>query len=536
MEQLAAALTLALGVVAGVASAAIGGTVRLDGGEVAGAKTADASVTAFRGLPYAAPPVGELRWRAPAPPKPWQGVRTADQPGPICPQPATPGNAGRAMDEDCLYLDIWTAASASAEHRPVMVWFHGGDAGFGAGSGPQYDGTALAAKGAVVVTVNYRGGPLGLLAAPELSQESAHHASGDYSLMDDVAALEWVQRNIAAFGGDPRNVTIFGQSWGSGTEHFLSLSPLAKGLFQRMINQSHARYPHDPELFAIGAGYRPLQAAEADGAKFERLLGVHSLKELRAVPWQKLIEAYGNARDLHWTYVLDGYVVPHSYADTYAAGAQADVFELAGDNVDESGASPDSAFDLLAAGQSQRLNFPALHRLSDYLKLARQKYGPMADEFLKLYPASNDREAFLSSSAAVRDNNRISTWMWATAWTQRHHKPVYLYLWTHAPPTRDHDLLGAYHGSEIAYVFDHLNPQAAAWTEEDRRIADRMSSYWVNFARSGDPNGSGLPQWPAFDGRTEQVMELGDHFQPIPLAEQARLDFWRRFYRTQPAG
>jgi para-nitrobenzyl esterase len=327
-------------------------------------------------------------------------------------------------------------------------------------------------------------------------------------------------------------VTIFGQSWGSGTEHFLSLSPLAKGLFHRMINQSHARYPRDPELFAIAGGYRKLREAEADGAKFMDSLGVHSLAELRAVPWQKLIEAYQSQKDLRWTYLLDGYVVPHSYTDTYAAAAQADVFEIAGSNVDESGASPDTAFDLLNSGQTQRLNFPALHTLDAYLKLAHQKYGAMADEFLQLYPATNDREAFLASSAAIRDNNRISPWMWATAFTQKRNKPVYLYFFTHAPPGPNHDLLGAYHGAELGYVF---NRPGAAWTDDDRRIADILSSYWLNFAKTGNPNGPGLPPWPAFDRKAEQIMELGDHFKPIPLADKARLEFWRRYYAAQPA-
>jgi para-nitrobenzyl esterase len=477
--------------------------------------------------------VGNLRWRAPQPPRAWQGVRKADQPGPVCPAPQGQGNAGRPMDEDCLFVDVWTGAASSRERRPVMVWFHGGDAGFGAGSSPNYDGTGLAAKGVVVVTVNYRGGPLGLLATPELTQESGHNASGDYSLMDDIAALKWVQKNIAAFGGDPTNVTIFGQSWGSGTEHFLSLSPLAKGLFHRMINQSHARYPRDPELLVIGSGYRRLQEAEADGAKYVQALGVKSLAELRSVPWQKLIEAYQSQKDLRWTYLVEGYVVPRSYTDTYAAAAQADVFEIAGSNVDESGASPDTAFDLLTSGKTQRLNFPALYRLVDYLALAKRKYGAMADEFLRLYPATSDREAFLSASTAVRDNNRISPWMWSTAFTQQRSKPVYLYFFTHAPPGPNHDLLGAYHGAELAYVF---NRPGAAWTDADRRIGDQMSSYWVNFARSGNPNGPGLPEWQPFDGKTEQLMELGDHFQAIPLADKARLDFWRRFYATQPPG
>ena len=208
---------------------------------------------------------------------------------------------------------------------------------------------------------------------------------------------------------------------------------------------------------------------------------------------------------------------------------------MAGNNQDESGASPDTAFDLSRRGPGPGGKFPAMSKLSDYLTWARQKFGPMTDEFLKLYPAASDREAFMSSSAANRDNNKMSTWMWATAWRQKNTKPIYAYFWTHAPPGPNHDLTGAFHGSEIAYVFDNLNPANPAWTEDDRRIADMMSSYWTNFAKTGNPNGQGLPAWPAFDGKTDRLMELGDHFQPIPLTDAAKTRILEQFYAAQPA-
>lgn len=517
--------------------AAIAGVVRIDTGQVTGGPTRDPAVTVFRSLPYAAPPVGELRWRPPAPPAAWDGVRKADQPGPICPQTGS-GN-GRTLSEDCLNLDVWTAAGSAGERRPVMVWFHGGGDGFGAGNSPQFDGEGLARKGAVLVTVNYRGGPFSQLSTPELSSESGHNASGDYGLMDAAAALQWVRRNIAAFGGNPGNVTIFGQSFGAGLEQFLSASPLAKGLFHKMILQSHARYERDPEPHT--SGYRTLKKAEADGVAFAKDLGVSTLEEMRALPWEKVIatyraeEAARSERGVFWTFILDGYVMPRTFAEIYAAGAAADVAVISGDNRDETGSSPDTAYDLIVSGTAARGNFPAPAKVADYLAASRRKMGAMSDEFLKLYPAGNDREAFLSASAAARDGSHVSTWLWATSWRRKETKPVYLYVWTHAPPGPNHDLAGASHGSEIAYVFDHVDPAPAAWSDGDRRIADTMSSYWINFASTGDPNGPGLPRWPAFDARTAQVMELGENFRPMPVTEKERMDFWKRFYASQPA-
>jgi len=516
------------------AAAGLPRTVRTASGLVAGAPSREPSVMAYRGVPYAAAPIGPLRWRAPKEVKPWRGVRSAVYPGAVCPQPAAETIAGLRIDEDCLNLDIWSGALRAGERRPVMVWFHGGERGFGAASQPIFDGTALASKGVVLVTVNYRGGPFGLLATPELSAESGHKASGNYALMDNIAALKWVRRNISAFGGDPDNVTIFGQSFGAGTCHFLSLSPLAKGLFRRMINQSHALYPRDPALFGAAMRYLPLRDAEADGRRFMRIAGVRSLAELRKLPWQALVEAYRKSKtDLLWTYALDGYVLPRTYAATYAAAAQADVDELAGENADESGAAADTAFDLVAAGKALRPNNSiALLGHARYLAYVYKKFGQMSDEYLKLYPAADDRGAFVSANSAIRDSARVSQWMWAGAFTNRRTKPVYLYFFTYAPPGPDRDVTGAYHGAELGYVFG--NP-APAWREEDRRIADVMMSYWTNFAKSGDPNGAGLPDWPKFDPRRERTMELGRRFGPIPLAGKSETSFWERYFATQPA-
>jgi para-nitrobenzyl esterase len=466
-------------------------------------------------------------------------VRNADQFGPVCPQAANGGAAGRTISEDCLNLDVWTGAKSASEKRPVMVWIHGGNAGVGVGDPPQFDGAALAGKGVVLVTVNYRGGVLGNLALPELSRESGRNASGNYGLMDDIAALTWVRKNISAFGGDPNNVTVFGQSFGADSIDFLNISPLAKGLYRRAITQSHARYPRDPDLFEQATAWKSLAAAEADGLKTLDKLGVHTLKDLREVPWQKLVEIdraiAGSGADPGQ--ILDGWVLPHTYSEAYALGAQHDVSAMAGDAKDEGGASPDTAFDIVAkTGVKPRVAFPAAFTLADYRERARKKFGARLDEFLALYPASTDREAFFASSAAARDGSRVSTWLWAGAWRAKATQPVYLYSWTHAPPGKDRELTGARHASELAYTFGNLAPPDQGWTDQDRRIADTMTSYWVNFARTGNPNGPGLAAWPAFDPGDARLMELGERFQPIPVADKAKLDFWRRFYDSQPAG
>jgi len=402
----------------------------------------------------------------------------------------------------------------------------------------------------VLVTVNYRLGALGFLATPELSQESGHHASGNYGLLDQIAALQWVQKNIAAFGGDPRRVTIFGHSAGAGSVGFLCMSPLAKGLFHRALAQSQVRYPRDLELRYLSLSWRPMLEAEEAGVKYAEAHGAHSLKDLRTLPWQQLIagsdvpdlDVYtgSSARPPLFRPVIDGWVVPRDYSRTFAKGAHNRVTFVAGNNLDEGGAVPETAFSVLRSPSTPRpeitLGSPNPNvTLKDYLSAANRKFGPMTDEFLKLYPASTDDEAAHANNAAIRDNSRVSTYLWATKWTRVNKTPVYTYFWTHAPPGRDHDRRGAFHGSEINYVFNNFDVTDKPWTDEDRTIADRMSSYWANYAASGNPNGAGLPVWPAFDPGSPTVMQLGDQFGPMAVAQPAKLDFWRRFFQGQDA-
>jgi len=440
---------------------------------------------------------------------------------------------------------VWTGATSAAERRPVYVWIYGGGFTGGSGSNSQFDGESLAKKGLVVVTFNYRVGALGFLATPELSKETGHNASGNFGLMDDIAMLQWLHKNIAAFGGDPNRVTIGGQSAGAGSVGFLAMSPLAKGLFQRAIEESHARYSRDTELRYLSVSWRSLKNAEAAGAKWAEQHGAHSLKELRAMPWDRLIvsgdvadeavETGSDAKPPLFRPVVDGWVIPQNYSQTYARGGQNDVAVIAGNNRDETGAVPENTFAKLRApgGNPIRPGLPRTNvTVADLVSAAKRKFGALADEFLKLYPASNDDDAALRNNDASRDNSRVSTFLWASDWKQGAKQPVYTYFWTHRPTG---DPAGAHHGSEILFVFNNLYLRSQPWSDEDKKIADIVSSYWANFAANGNPNGPGLPVWPAFDPKSPTVMELGDHFGPIPVATQPRLDFWKRFFQTQEA-
>jgi para-nitrobenzyl esterase len=540
----AAVITAMLSVGVAFADQAALKSTRVESGLLAGAAGRDPSIAVYKGVPFAAPPVGDLRWRAPAPAAAWQGVRSADKFSSICP---TPRKSSESMDEDCLYLNVWTGARSADERRPVLVWIYGGGFILGSGSDPMTDGEAFARKGVIVVTFNYRLGSLGFLATPELSRESGHSASGNYGLLDQVAALRWVQKNIAAFGGDPSRVTIAGHSAGAGSVGFMSMSPLARGLFHRSIAQSQVRYPRDTELRYLSVSYRSLKDAERDGEKFVDARGTRSLKELRALPWQQLMagsdavdeDVYtgSRARPPLFRPSVDGWVVPQNYEQTLAKGLQNPVMFLAGNNRDESGAVPETAFEMLRAGPVEnRPGMPPYSvKLDDFKAAAKQKFGPMTAEFLKLYPASNDQEAAFANNAAARDNSRISTYLWATDWQKTVKQPVYTYFWMHAPPGPDRARRGAYHGSEINYVFNSLEMTDRPWTDEDRKIADVMSSYWANYAATGNPNGPGLPQWPAFDPKSFTVMRLGDEFGAVTITDPAKLDFWKRFFKTQDA-
>jgi para-nitrobenzyl esterase len=498
-----------------------GSPIHIETGLLTGIRGRDASIMVYKGVPYAAPPVGNLRFRAPQPPTPWQGVHKAEHFGNIC--PASDGRPLNTMSEDCLFVNVWTKAGFGNDRRPVMVWFHG--ATF-SGSSPDFDGEALARKGLVVVTFNRREGALGGLATPELSKESGHNSSGNYTLLDSIAVLQWVHKNIAVFGGDPDRVTIVGESAGAGQVDFLAISPLAKGLFIRAIAQSHVRYSRDPELLHLPTSYRTLKDAEAAGLKFQEAHNAHSVAELRALTWQDLLKGGGGGT------VLDGWVVPKGYNDTYSSREQNSVPFIAGNDRDETGAVPeDTIAARRASGNTTASGMQGTNlTIATFNAAAKRKFGASENEFLNLYPASTDDEAALANNDTVRDNSRVSTFLWAKDWQSATGKPIYTYFWTYRHTNSPN---GAYHSSEIQFIFNNLATDKT-WTDQDHKVADTMSSYWANFVATGSPNGSGLPNWPAFDPDSPTVMELGEHFGPVAITTQEKLRFWERFFETQP--
>lgn len=490
-----------------------------ESGLVAGVPARDKSITVFKGIPFAAAPVGARRWRGPRPPVKWQGVRVADHFGPNCIQTIVEEKkpwthefmAHGEVSEDCLFLNIWTAAATPQEKRPVFVFLHGGANTEGSGSIDAYNGEGLARKGVVMITVNYRLGVFGFFAHPELTAESSHHASGNYALLDQIAALEWVKGNIAAFGGDPDRVTVAGQSAGASDIALLMVSPLAKGLFQRAIMESGGAP-------GMGGG-RALAVAEPDGVKFAEAKGAHSLAELRALPWK---DVFAPVTGLRFGPVIDGYVVPAEPSEVFAAGKQNDVPTMTGSNADENGASPQPAV-----------------TMAQFRAQAQQRYGDLAAEFLKLYPAASDADAPGRSNEAARDRQRVLYDEWAAARAATAKTQAFVYFYDHVLPGPDSDKYGAFHTSEVPYVLNSLASSDRPLTGDDRQVAETLSSYWAAFAANGDPNGKGLPRWPSTRDQPGMVMEIGDRNQAIPAAgSDARYEFFRKAMSAQqrPAG
>lgn len=460
------------------------------------------AVRMFLGIPYAAPPVGGLRWKAPAPPAKWEGVRKAAEFGPRCMQaPVYDDMVFRDSggSEDCLSLNIWVPtvpAKASPVKLPVMVWMYGGGFQAGGTSEQRQDGSVLAQQGVVVVSMNYRLGIFGFFTHPELAKESGRNSAGNYGLLDQVAALRWVQDNIAAFGGDPGNVTIFGESAGSFSVSALMASPLAKGLFHKAIGESGGAFSKS------GLVFEPLAVRETKDAKLaSSTLKVETLAELRALPAQKLIDAFfkpGGDDNYSFDADIDGYFLPQSVPAIFAAGKQSDVPLLAGWNHDE--------------GDFDASKGPAAEQLKE---ISQKEFGAKADKFLHLYPGTTETQALRSLLDFTGDNFIAwSTWRWLEAQSNTGKQPVYRYRWDLGlPKGPEGSQRQAYHSAEIEYVFGQLDSKAhVEWMPEDRELSLRMQKYWTNFARTSDPNGDGLPKWPTYGASTGwQVMHLTEH-------------------------
>lgn len=486
--------------------------LRIDGGLISGAATETPGVRVFKGIPYAAPPVGDLRWQPPQPPAKWDDVRKADKFSDSCMQTLSRARkpwteefmVQNDASEDCLCLNVWTGAKAVNEQRPVLVWIHGG--GFVEGSGEiiTYDGEALAKKGLVVVTINYRLGIFGFFTHPELTKESPHHAAGNYGLLDVVAALQWVQKNIAAFGGDPGRVTIAGQSAGAMAVHALTASPLAKGLFHRAIAESGS---------SVVRRTRSLSESEKDGVKWAATKGATTLRELRAKPAADLM---GGPR---FGPVVDGWFLPADTLEIFAQGRQNDVPTMTGLTADEGSSAPTYG----------KIN------AAEFAQQARQRFSNQADEFLQLYPSRDQAQSGLSQKQSARDQGLVSMYLWASERAKTSRTKAYTYYFTRGIPWPEHPEFGAFHTSDVPYFFANLRHLNRPWEALDHHLSEIAAGYWVNFARTGNPNGKGLPNWPAFAATQRVTMELGEKTGTRPVAEKKKLEFFTRYFAGQRA-
>lgn len=512
--------------------------VKTTGGVVEGAGRQPSGVRVFRGIPYAAAPVGELRWRPPQPLRKWEGVRRAEKFGPRCMQHPVFGDMNfrsDGMSEDCLYLNVWTPAKRAGERLPVLVYFYGGGFIAGDGSEPRYDGEGMARRGVVAVTLNYRLGLFGFLAHPELSKESPQRASGNYGLLDQAAALRWVRDNVAAFGGDPGRVTVAGESAGSASVSAQMASPLSRDLIAGGIGESGS------VLSTMRAV--PLAQAEADGTKFAGEVSAASLAALRALPTERLMEATSKQPFGRFPIAVDGYFFTEPPHETYAAGRQARVPLLVGWNSEE------MTWRALLGGDEPTPE--------NYEKTVRRLYGARAEEALKLYPART-REEVVEAATDLAGDRFIgySTWKWFDLHTRTSGRPVYRYFYAHPRPPMTPEMgdarpglaggvvrgqnpgamtmppaRGAAHSAEIEYALGNLaSNKVYAWTPDDYKVSEVLQGYFVNFIKKGDPNGPGLPAWPAVrQGSPVRVMRLAVDARAEADRHRARYLFLDQF-------
>lgn len=480
--------------------------VKTESGLVSGVKS-ETGVVSYKGIPFAQPPIGDLRWRAPQPVKAWEGVRKCDAfgPSPVQGKPAPFSMWSQEflipqqpISEDCLYLNIWTGALSSAAKRPVLVWIYGGGFTSGGSAVPIYDGEAMASNGVIFVSFNYRVGVFGFFSHPELSKESGHNASGNYGLMDQIAAIKWVKKNITAFGGDPDNVTIAGQSAGSMSVNDLLASPLAKGLFQKAIAESGAA------VLGNNGDHNELQDAEQQGLKIAGQLNAPSLADLRKIPAEQLLkEAHGGFRP-----IVDGYVLPQSVHDCFVAGNQSKVPLLTGWN------------------QNEGLFFGKPKSAEDFKKDIEQQYGPDAGTFLQYYPAGNDEQASQSQLAYYGRDLHFGIQEYALANMQSKSAKVYVYRFTRiVPATGQYVGYGAFHTGEVPYAYGNLKFVNRPWESVDFDLTKTMLTYWANFIKSGNPNGTDLPVWPVYDQSNNEIMVLSDHPHAEKMPDKQVLEF-----------
>lgn len=516
------ALSIAAVLVAASSFAEISDPVRLDAGRIRGADSEVAGIRVFKGIPFAAAPTGERRWTMPQPVRPWRGVRDAMQFGNICMQEPGRGRLNIAvlpesppMSEDCLYLNVWTPADSASDRLPVMVWFYGGAWTEGAGSVPLYDGTALAGKGVVVVTMNYRLGAFGFFAHPALTADSGTDSSGNYGLADKIGALEWVRENIAAFGGDPDNVTAFGQSAGAASIAALVASPLAEGLFQRAISQSGTWMGLGPSN-----SMRTLESAEQAGIGQAQAAGAATAAQLRALSAEQVMRHLRGAG-----LIVDGRVLPEDANAVFESGRQL-------------------AVDVLTGSNSSDAFFPAMPDLEAFRSRMSAQWGDLADRYFAAYPAQTGEEAAAMTTQTSNDGTFWISRVFAEFQRLRGNR-AWVYQFAQNPPGGSGPDFPAAHAAEIPYVFDNLGqlplfPDGSiayysGHSQPDARVADLMSSYWSNFAKTGDPNGAGLPRWPehtSLDAVDATILDADPATESLPSLQRMQL-FDDRYYHRE---
>ena len=496
-------------------------TVEVTGGTIEGIE--QDGIFSYKGIPFAAPPVGELRWKVPAPVQTWTGVKKADAFAPACMQAANSMGNTAPVSEDCLYLNVWTPAKNQGEKLPVIYWVHGGGFSGGSTSTPMYDGTGFAKKGAVLVSVAYRLGPFGFLAHPELSRESGN-GSGSYGIQDMIAGLEWVQEHITRFGGDPSNVTIFGHSAGGAAVSLLAASPVTKGLFHRVICMSGGSFAPLQTSDQAGAGMRipALELAESTGEAFLKRLGAEDIEAARALSAEEIQKGLtGGMGGMRFQPVAEGYVLPGDPYSLYQSGRFNDTPVLLG-NTSEEGATMGGTRNVTPEAFEQQI---------------RSQYGSHADVILSAYPHSTDAEATKASRALRQSSSAWNTWTWARLQSRKGKGRAFQYIFDYHPGSPD---VGSGHGSDVPYAFQTLDGgQQGAPEPEKLKLSDMLSSYWINFARSGNPNGPGLPEWPAFTENDQKVMVFDSVPGARPVPDLDNLEVfdayiaWRRGEREE---
>lgn len=510
-------------------------------GSISGVYNSNKTVKIFTGIPYAAPPVGDLRWKAPQPPEKWEGILSADKFSNCAVQNRIPTviskvlslkmgtdilshsgiSTAEKISEDCLYLNIWTNSNDEKKDKhPVIIYIHGGSYTSGSGSINFYNGESMAKKGAVFVTINYRLGIFGFYANRELTKESDYNASGNYGILDQIMAIKWIKENVSAFGGDPENITIAGESAGSMSVNILQASPLAKGLFQRVIGESGSVFG---SRGLKGSIMPTLSIAEKSGSELEKMLEVSSLEDLRSLPSDKLLEVSKNFRNRP---IVDGYVLPDTIYNIYASGEENDVPALIGYNGNESSLFICLPWPLSLASQYSAVN------AEEFKQKIQATYGNKTDDFFSIYSAGNNDEALKSQleSGAIH----WFAWhmyTWANLQSKTGKENVYTYYFTHIQPGSSQLIeWGAFHGSEIAYAYGNLDKIDLSYKDYDYRLSDTMQSYWYNFAATGNPNGAGLPQWSAYNINNEKTtMELGNQIKMIATPNKDEMDFFTKY-------